>query len=107
MKSRIPIICIAVLFILPAPYAFPQSENGQPEMADPCRSEPRDGQSPEPETDQQLTEKLDRCGGVLKPPPNGDEDIEEQPPATGETPIIPPRRLPDQPPQPKQPDDQK
>ena len=49
--------------------------------------------------DQSLTEALGACDGVLEPPPVGDQELTIPPPATGETPVIPPHLLPEQPPQ--------
>jgi hypothetical protein len=84
--------------------ALAQSDSQPPVPSDPCKAEPRNNQKPQPETKDQLTEKLDRCNDVLKPPPNGDKEIEMPPPDTGNTPVIPPGQLPDQ--QPEKPDDQ-
>jgi hypothetical protein len=53
------------------------------------------------EREKNLAEELDRCNGVLRPPPTEDEEIEEPPPNTGTTPIIPPDELPDQQPDPE------
>lgn len=77
----------------------------QPQTIDPCQAEPEDkedeagknekDQSP----DSQLSaEMLDRCNGVLSPPPTGDREIEEPPADTGTTPVIPPGTVPQQPP---------
>jgi hypothetical protein len=49
------------------------------------------------ERDEYLAEKLDRCNGVLRPPPTEDQEIEEPSPDTGTTPIVPPGELPEQP----------
>jgi len=46
-----------------------------------------------------LTDVLDSCNSVLKPPPVNDPELTIRPPVTGETPVIPPRALPEQPPQ--------
>ncbi|WP_457937580.1 hypothetical protein [Mesorhizobium sp. 10J20-29] len=43
-----------------------------------------------------LTDTLDECNGVLKPPAVGDPDMVEQAPDVGETPVIPPAELPEQ-----------
>jgi hypothetical protein len=48
-----------------------------------------------------LSDKLDRCGGVLKPPPTGQTGMVEPAPDVGRTPVIPPEQLPEQ--QPAQP----
>nr|WP_080577661.1 hypothetical protein [Sinorhizobium fredii] len=43
-----------------------------------------------------LTEKLDECGGVLKPPRVGDTEMVEPAPDVGRTPVIRPGELPRQ-----------
>ena len=105
MKSKTVVLAV-FLAALQLPAARAQSENEQqPPPADPCETLPeaeRDAQgNSQPGTDQELAEKLDRCNGVLKPPPTADQEIEEPPPDTGTTPVIPPSELPpDQPPKP-------
>ena len=44
-----------------------------------------------------LTEALAPCNGVIAPPPAGDADMTIVPPPVGETPIIPPEQVPEQP----------
>lgn len=64
-----------------------------------CRAAPESGNDPagqSPGTD--LAAKLDRCNGVLQPPPTGDAEIREPAPDGGKTPVIPPGALPQQPP---------
>ena len=94
------LVLAACLAVLQSPAAMAQSENErQPPPADPCETLPEAERNAEPGTEQELAEKLDRCNGVLKPPPTGDQAIEEPPPDTGTTPVIPPNELPpDQPP---------
>ena len=74
---------------------------------DPCQVEPGDdtGETTEgrletrAEKDHRSTaELLERCAGVLSPPPTGDPGIEMPPPDTGSTPVIPPGSVPAQPP---------
>ena len=80
-----------------------QNQAGNLPEQDPCIA----GDSGEPGADradatdesQTLTEKLDRCNGVLAPPPVGDTGLVEPAPDKGVTPVIPPSMLPeDQPP---------
>jgi hypothetical protein len=59
--------------------------NGKPGQVDPGRT----GST-------SLSNKLDPCGGVLKPPPTGDREMAQPPPLTGEMPIIKPGDLPPQ-----------
>jgi hypothetical protein len=69
-----------------------------------CRAEPQtDNQGQQKSTDnngqtasRSLTEKLDPCDGVLKPPAVGDQEMTLPPPADGEMPVIKPRDLPQQ-----------
>lgn len=46
---------------------------------------------------------LERCEGVLIPPPTGDAEMVEPAPDVGTTPVIPPESVPDQPPGPNYP----
>ncbi len=50
-----------------------------------------------PTEDGSLTDTLDDCNGVLKPPMVGDPEIVEPAPSVGDTPVIAPDELPDQP----------
>lgn len=78
----------------------PQAEPGV--SVEDCQVEPvpgtGDGQAEAPAPGGDLTAKLDKCNGVLQPPPTGDAEIREPAPDTGETPVIPPSALPEQPP---------
>lgn len=56
-----------------------------------CRVEAGSTQSTE------LTGKLDRCNGVLKPPKIGDSELVTPAPATGTMPVINPDQLTDTP----------
>ena len=89
------------LLTLSGPAAAQPSDEGDGRQADPCQAAPQEeeqqqqaGQLP----DDALSEKLERCRGVLKPPPTGDKEIAEPPPDTGTTPVIPPGSIPEQPP---------
>jgi hypothetical protein len=44
-----------------------------------------------------LTDLLKPCDGVLAPPATGDEEQTIMPPSGGETPVIPPEVVPEQP----------
>ena len=81
-----------------------QTSNDSDETTgDPCMTEPKLEQDAPADSDQELGEKLDRCNGVLKPPPTADHEIEEQPPEIGKTPVIRPGDLPEQQPEPEEP----
>ena len=104
------VVAVAVsLLALSGPAAAQASDEGSARQADPCQAEPQvdqQGQAAANEQretagavdDDELSEMLERCRGVLKPPPTGDKEIAEPPPDTGTTPIIPPGSLPEQPP---------
>ena len=100
------ILAVALVFALQATTTSNAQTPSEPDptTGDPCLAEPRLEQDAPTDQDQELTEKLDRCNGVLKPPPTEDQDIEVQPPETGKTPIVPPSELPDQQPEPEEPD---
>jgi hypothetical protein len=73
-------------------------------MLDRCQTAPQiDNQAPQNDqsgksTSRSLTETLNPCDGVLKPPPTGDQGIAQPAPPTGEMPVIKPDQLPKQPP---------
>ncbi|MBY5444885.1 hypothetical protein HFO93_15620 [Rhizobium leguminosarum] len=46
--------------------------------------------------DGSLSQKMDDCNGVLKPPPTGDSDFSKPAPEEGKTPVIRPDDLPGQ-----------
>ena len=95
----------ALLLALAAPVAAQNNDQtgGQaPTASEKCRAEPdQQGSQNQKKPENQngnLTEKLDPCGGVLKPPPTGDTGIAEPPPDEGKTPVIKPGEIPAQPP---------
>ena len=121
--TRLPtwVFCTASLLVLAPVPAIAQTQPDAPPAAaqdDPCRAQPDPGDNTGNADEQaaqdtgkenadvaaadpSLSEKLDRCNGVLKPPPTADQEIEEPPPDIGTTPVIPPNELPpDQPPKP-------
>jgi hypothetical protein len=51
---------------------------------------------PPEETNQANAQQLQKCRGMLKPPPVGDSDIVEPTPNTGKTPVIHPDAKPEQ-----------
>ncbi|RCS25114.1 hypothetical protein DUT91_06720 [Phyllobacterium salinisoli] len=72
------------------------NESGQ--VPQDCRADPQAGQgNTKPETQESMAKRLERCKGVLKPPPTGDSQTDLPPPDTGKTPIIPPGAIPGQP----------
>jgi hypothetical protein len=96
--------CMAVCLVAAAcNTGFAQDIDASP-PPEKCRAEPQtDTQGQQNNTDSNgqsasssLTEKLDPCDGVLKPPAIGDQEMTRLPPATGEMPVIKPRDLPEQ-----------
>lgn len=65
------------------------------EDGDPCRVEPALPGDEESREGERARPALEECNGVLVPPRTGDEEIEEPPPDTGTTPVIPPGTLPE------------
>jgi hypothetical protein len=88
----------------------PDSQTGAqaPAQSGPCQAEPQDqnGKQKPPVKDgadngnDSLSGKLDPCGGVLQPPPTGDQGMSTPPPDEGKTPVIRPGEVPPQPPKP-------
>jgi hypothetical protein len=66
--------------------------------AEECEMSPLDEAEP-PLAGDSLTDTLAPCNGVIAPPTVGDQEMAVEPPALGETPIIPPELVPPQPPQ--------
>ena len=63
-----------------------------------CQAQPQDQEEGATATIRSLTETLDDCNGVLIPPPTGDTELTEPAPNVGETPVIRPGEIPQQPP---------
>lgn len=101
--TKMLLVAFLSLAGLSCPVAAQSPENREePRTADPCRAEPGDQAQKEKEgqsnDSQRTAEKLERCEGVLSPPPIGDREIVEPPADTGTTPVIPPGTVPEQPP---------
>lgn len=80
--------------------AAAQQQNEAPQ-ADKCRAQTEQGAKHQPgqqADDGNLTAKLNDCGGVLKPPPTGDQGMAAPAPDEGKTPVIKPGEVPPQPP---------
>ena len=97
--------CALLVMALAGPAAAQDSNDQTQGPAGPCQAEPQvpgsADQKPAADTgtDNGLTGKLKPCGGVLQPPPTGDQGMAQPAPAQGNTPVIRPGELP---PQPKQ-----
>ena len=76
--------------IVPTRAAFAQAQQGECAVGT-----PQTGTAPNANPGSgSLTEKLDDCNGVLKPPAVGDSEIVEPAPQTGQMPVITPNELP-------------
>ena len=104
LRGRSLVIAVAIAASLSgATISSAQTPNeSDPSTSNPCLVEP-DRERDAPHDDNGLTEKLDRCNGVLTPPTE-DREIEEPPPQTGKTPVIPPEELPEQQPESEEPE---
>ena len=103
---RLALATAVLAFAAPAPA---QNNDAAPPPAN-CQATPPPGANSGPDNgnDRQgqvdpgwtgstsLSDKLDPCDGVLKPPPTGDREMAQPPPSTGEMPIIKPGDLPPQ-----------
>lgn len=99
VKDFIRVTLLSAAIALPAGAAFAQAQQGE------CTAGvPPAGTSPNANPGSSaLTEKLDDCNGVLKPPSVGDGDIVAPAPQTGQMPVITPNELPQDGNPPKQP----
>ena len=100
-----PLAIVVGMAILSAAMPASAQTDAKPAPASPCQAQPdansnagnNGGRSGEDKTQAgSLTEKLDPCNGVLKPPPTGDTDMTEPAPNQGKTPIIKPGDVPSQ-----------
>jgi hypothetical protein len=82
-------------------------DNHHAAPTDPCQVEPEDRSegtgrngagARQDEAGDGHRPSLENCDGVLTPPPTSDREIEQPPPDTGTTPVIPPGTVPEQPP---------
>lgn len=100
------ILAVALLSLVGSPYpvaAQTPENDDEPKALERCRAEPEEQAEEKEEEqsneDQRTSEILERCNGVLLPPPTGDREIEEPPADSGTTPVIPPGAVPQQPPE--------
>ncbi|MGT2468581.1 MAG: hypothetical protein EOR72_30915 [Mesorhizobium sp.] len=96
MKKALLIAAIALVPALPAAAqtAKPdqQTQNCQ---AKPDANDQLQKQKQVADTDE-LSKQLGNCGGVLKPPPTGDQNATTPPPTGSEMPVIKPGEVPPQ-----------
>ncbi|TPK69870.1 hypothetical protein FKO01_02955 [Mesorhizobium sp. B2-3-3] len=95
-----PLAIASLMLALAVPAAAQTQPNtdSQAKQTDKCRAQTDQG-GKQPLGGGNLTEKLNDCGGVLKPPPTGDQGMAAPAPDEGNTPIIKPGEVPAQPPQ--------
>lgn len=95
-----PLAIASLMLVLAVPAAAQtdqqQGTNNLAPQADKCRIQPDQGKQ-QPDSGN-LTEKLNDCGGVLKPPATGDQGMATPAPDEGKTPVIKPGQVPPQPP---------
>ncbi|QKC99603.1 hypothetical protein [Mesorhizobium sp. NZP2298] len=93
-----PLAIASLMLALAVPPAAAQTDPQQnpAQQADKCQVQPEQGK--QPSSGGNLTEKLNDCGGVLKPPATGDQGMAAPAPDEGKTPVIKPGQVPAQPP---------
>jgi predicted transglutaminase-like cysteine proteinase len=93
-----PLAVVSVMLALAMPAMAQTNQQQNPAgQADKCRMQPDQGGKQQPGGGN-LTDKLNDCGGVLKPPATGDQGMAAPAPDEGKTPVIKPGDVPAQPP---------
>ncbi|MBZ9670743.1 hypothetical protein LB543_13835 [Mesorhizobium sp. ESP7-2] len=87
----------AIMLALAVPAVAQTVQQAPDQQADKCRAQTDQGGKQQPGGGG-LSEKLNDCGGVLKPPATGDQGMAAPAPDEGKTPIIKPGEVPPQPP---------
>ncbi|MGX5827751.1 hypothetical protein [Mesorhizobium sp. 43Arga] len=93
-----PLVIASLMLALAVPAAAQTDQQGTDPapQVDKCRVQPDQGkQQP---GGGNLSEKLNDCGGVLRPPATGDQGMATPAPDVGKTPVIKPGQIPAQPP---------
>jgi hypothetical protein len=92
-----PLAIASVMLALAMPAMAQTNQQQNPAaQADKCRMQSdQGGKQP---GGGNLTDKLNDCGGVLKPPATGDQGMAAPAPDEGKTPVIKPGQVPAQPP---------
>ncbi|TGQ64223.1 hypothetical protein EN829_020160 [Mesorhizobium sp. M00.F.Ca.ET.186.01.1.1] len=96
---RLAITSFSLMLALAAPAVAQTGQQTIDEPQDKCSMQPEKDAKEQPAS-ATLTEKLGDCGGVLKPPPTGDQGMAAPAPDEGNTPVIKPGEVPQQPPKP-------
>lgn len=95
MKAALILAAVLTLAMPAMAQADEQKPDEQRSQQQNCRIQPGDQQKQTNGKD--LTEKLEPCAGVLKPPPTGDQNTTAPPADSGNMPIIKPGETPPQP----------
>jgi hypothetical protein len=98
------LVMSAVMSVATAAPGLAQTEDITP-PAEKCRVAPQPNGAQKNEDEgrrDSLTEKLDPCDGVLKPPAVGDQEMTQPAPQTDNMPVVKPHDLPGQQPGPEQ-----
>ncbi|AZO08599.1 MULTISPECIES: hypothetical protein [unclassified Mesorhizobium] len=98
MKRVVLAAVIGLLSALPAMAQAdeePMHKQTQNCQAKPDPNDPQQKLKQQADTDE-LSQQLNDCGGVLKPPPTGDKNATPPPPTGSEMPIIKPGDVPPQ-----------
>ncbi|CDX59085.1 conserved exported hypothetical protein [Mesorhizobium plurifarium] len=102
MKKALIIAAFALIPTLPAVAQTAQQQDEQPKdqqmqncQAKPDANDQQQKQKQEADTDE-LSKQLGNCGGVLKPPPTGDQNATTPPPTGNDMPVIKPGQVPPQ-----------
>ena len=101
-------VALPVLLLATSEPIFAQDQGTTP-PPEKCRATPQPenqdrqkNKEVNPQDQQSLTEKLDPCNGVLKPPAVGDQEMTRPAPDVDNMPEVKPRDLPGQQPSPEQ-----
>lgn len=94
--KRLAIVSLMLALAVPAA-AQTDPQLSPTQQADKCRMQSDQGGKQQPGGGN-LTDKLNDCSGVLKPPATGDQGIAAPAPDEGKTPVIKPGEVPAQPP---------
>ncbi|MDX8526339.1 hypothetical protein RFM68_17705 [Mesorhizobium sp. MSK_1335] len=98
MKKALLIAVVTLIPVLPAAAQTAAQPKDQPTencQAKPDANDQQQKQKQQADTDE-LSEKLNNCGGVLKPPPTGDQNAKTPPPTGSDMPVIKPGQVPPQ-----------
>ena len=91
------IVPFGLMLALAVPAVAQTGQQQEAPQADKCQVQTDQGGKQQPGGGN-LTDKLNDCGGVLKPPATGDQEMTTPAPQQGKTPVIKPGDVPAQPP---------